>query len=187
MTGCLRNMINLSFVQRWIIVPMLRRDSVAEHSYRVAAIAEFLADRLEQHDDHKTKLDRLRLLRLALRHDLDEVLSGDIPTPCKRYIDGFSIKTMVAGTIIDSGGSPESHIVKTADYLDTLMSLRLFGVEPFKQNLIVKIEGDFIDWVDENTATTGLNVYHFGAALEEARTLLYSDLTPNWMKESNDG
>lgn len=176
----LRNRINLCHVSRWTIVPMTRHDSVAEHSYRVAAIAEFIADRLEP---HILKVDRLHLLHLALAHDIEEVLSGDIPTPAKIHINKIAIKAAVDG-VFEDPGSPESAIVKAADFIDTILSLRLFGVSPFKESLVKKIECRFKDWMNENATNCGLNVFSFTEAIDEAKALLFSDLiVPNWMEE----
>lgn len=52
-----------------------RYESVAEHSWSVALLTLLAAPDLP--DD----LDRLRLLELALVHDLGEAISGDVPAP----------------------------------------------------------------------------------------------------------
>ncbi len=52
-------------------IPPERCESVAEHSFAVAMLALFIADRFPE-------LDRLRLLELALLHDFGEIHAGDI-------------------------------------------------------------------------------------------------------------
>lgn len=50
-----------------------RRESVAEHSWRLALMAYFLTDEFPE-------LDREKLLVMCLIHDLGEAFTGDIPT-----------------------------------------------------------------------------------------------------------
>ncbi len=71
----------LSVVVRWSVLPRLHSQSVAEHSYYVAL-----------YTDHLCKLLKLgpvlwqKALRWAIRHDMDEVIVGDIMGPVKRMI-----------------------------------------------------------------------------------------------------
>lgn len=75
----IREKLNLSYVPRWAIVPMLRPQSVADHSWRVAIIVEELINRLilRANFDHT---DTVYVMVAALRHDMDEVKTGDIPS-----------------------------------------------------------------------------------------------------------
>ena len=54
-------------------------ESVAEHSWGVAVLALVLAQ------ESGAPLDRGRLLTTALLHDLQEVVTGDIPSPATGY------------------------------------------------------------------------------------------------------
>ena len=58
-----------------------RFESVAEHSWSVALLALLAAP------DLPDGLDRLRLLELALVHDLGEAISGDVPAPSQQSGD----------------------------------------------------------------------------------------------------
>lgn len=71
----------LSFVQRWGITPRLHPQSVAEHCYFVTLYCSVICDmfKIVPHD-------RLRVLEYALRHDLQEIYTGDIPGPAKRAL-----------------------------------------------------------------------------------------------------
>lgn len=51
-----------------------RRESVAEHSWRLCLFAVVLAPRLPE-------VDLLRLLKICIIHDLGEAINGDIPAP----------------------------------------------------------------------------------------------------------
>jgi 5'-deoxynucleotidase YfbR-like HD superfamily hydrolase len=71
----------LGFVERWNIAPRLHRQSVAEHSYFVAMNVSTLAKWLDLPEWH-----RLQLIEYALRHDLAEIVTGDMPGPGKRAV-----------------------------------------------------------------------------------------------------
>lgn len=78
------SLLHLSYVQRWCVAPTLRPQSVAEHSYRVAAISVEICKRLG--------LSHAVLLQCALHsltHDMEESLTGDIPGPVKSAKPGY--------------------------------------------------------------------------------------------------
>jgi len=64
----------------WRVRGIRDGESVAEHSYAVAMIAMLLADRLD------VPLDREKLLKIALIHDLPEHTLGDIHAPAVRML-----------------------------------------------------------------------------------------------------
>jgi len=70
----------LSHVPRWVIVPHIVGQSVADHSFRTLVIFNELCDRLNL---EPTVQDVFRVLY----HDLGEAHSGDIPKPYKEKLD----------------------------------------------------------------------------------------------------
>lgn len=175
----LRNLVNLSHVSRWTIVPMVKNENVAEHSFRVAAISECIAERLI---DAGVKVDMLEVLRLALHHDIDEVLSGDIPTPCKRFVDGAAIKAAVEPAP-QQARNREKFIVKSADTLDALWSLKMYGIAPHSQCIIDKITAEFDERIESTTIEHGLNVFTYRKIIDEVSTLLLTEaIVPSWMR-----
>lgn len=69
-----------SVVPRWSIVWTLTRDVLSNHSFFVAIYADQIADLIEWDGP------RGDLLFMALAHDLDETITGDIVAPAKREI-----------------------------------------------------------------------------------------------------
>lgn len=70
----------LSIVPRWSIVFTTQRDTVANHSYFVAVYAHMIARVI------KWKGPRDYLMFLALCHDMDETVTGDMVSPVKSHI-----------------------------------------------------------------------------------------------------
>jgi hypothetical protein len=130
----------LSWVPRWCIVRTIQKQSVAEHSFRVAVAAARIARMY-----HVTQLvDLYEIQRLALLHDWSEALSADIPSPSK----GWFRTTEFEGHFADRMGEPLTrnplHIrmVKIADTYEAILflyvekSLGNKSVENIKNNLV---------------------------------------------------
>lgn len=112
----------------------LNRDTVANHSYYVAIYAHQIA-RLIQWDGHMA-----RLIFMALTHDLDETVTGDIVSPVKRAIvdiDRYrtyvgaamqqrmpSLWTQMMRAMVQPASDDEmTAIIDAADRLDALLFL----------------------------------------------------------------
>lgn len=76
----LRHSRRLSFVPRWVAVPTIRKQSVAEHVFGVVQTVVWL---MPHNAQLITTLDRMVVLELALDHDNDEAKTGDRPSPNK--------------------------------------------------------------------------------------------------------
>ncbi|MEJ2667149.1 MAG: 5'-deoxynucleotidase [Deinococcales bacterium] len=73
----------LKFILRWGLMRNTRPENTQEHSLQVAMIAHALAviaDRLYGRD-----VDPDRTALLAVYHDAEEVITGDVPTPIKYF------------------------------------------------------------------------------------------------------
>lgn len=80
-----REIRNLAFVPRWAIIRVQRQQSVAEHSYFVAIYADQIARAINWSGP------RDQLMRLALFHDMDEILTGDISAPSKKVMESSAM------------------------------------------------------------------------------------------------
>lgn len=106
----IRQKLRASHVKRWHIVETSKRQSVAEHSFNVILFAQHIAQ-LEG-------IDPTSLVLYAVQHDLDEVVTGDVPTPVKIAVTGR--KLTVANRVAE--------LVKIADYLDAIHFLAMYGI-----------------------------------------------------------
>lgn len=110
-----------------------RTESTAEHSWRLCLMAVVFSDYL-------TGLDKLKMLKMCLIHDLGEAISGDIPAVNK---DSFSNKSeqerrdlvlltraldeplktemLALWDDYESALSPEAVAVKALDKLETML------------------------------------------------------------------
>ncbi len=70
-------------ITRWGLMYNTRSENLSEHSMECAVLAHALALVANRH--FGKKLDPNRLLAAALFHDMNEVLTGDLPTPIKYY------------------------------------------------------------------------------------------------------
>lgn len=103
----------LSHIPRWVIVPLIRSQSVAEHSFNVAMIASEIMQRAPQ-----VEVRPLNVLWHALTHDIDECVTGDLPSTAKRllkpdYTSGLVLdKPDIKVTLV------EHNLVKLADIIE---------------------------------------------------------------------
>lgn len=72
------------FVPRWSIVHTFEKDTVASHSYFVATYSMIIARLIQWQGPYDV------LLWVALTHDLDETITGDIVSPVKREIVDYN-------------------------------------------------------------------------------------------------
>ncbi len=71
----------LSCILRFNNTPRIASENVAEHSYYVAFLSMLIGDYLESRG---VEIDKLKLLQMALLHDIEEAVSGDILAPIKQ-------------------------------------------------------------------------------------------------------
>jgi len=114
-----------------------RRESVAEHSWRLALMAVALAEEIGP-------VDRLRLLELLILHDLGEAISGDVPAPMqgagagaaagKIAVERADVARLIEGLPAPAAArlaalweeaaaatTPEARLAKALDRLETVL------------------------------------------------------------------
>ena len=110
-----------------------RKESTAEHTWRLCLFAMVLEDELKA-------FDLLKILKICIIHDLGEALNGDVPAIEKKnksinkrteYADLMSLlsvlpdkqKEEISSLWLDyeEGRTPEAQIVKALDKLETIV------------------------------------------------------------------
>ncbi len=110
-----------------------RRESVADHTWRLCLMAMLIAERFPD-------VDVLRLLQMLIVHDLGEVVGGDIPAPEQTGSAGKSVDERrdfrsLLGTLpprqrahliqlwdeYDAAATPTARLAKALDKLETLL------------------------------------------------------------------
>lgn len=116
-----------------------RRESVAEHSWRVALMAMLVADEFPG-------LDIDRVIRMCLVHDIGEAITGDIPTFVKtdadRVVEGREVDALIGalpepwpewlGALFDEMEAlrtPEAKLYKALDRMEAIQSHNESAVE----------------------------------------------------------
>jgi 5'-deoxynucleotidase len=74
----------MKFIQRWGLMRNTRAENIQEHSLQVAMVAHALA-LLHNERVGCVAIDPARTALLAVFHDVDEVITGDLPTPVKYF------------------------------------------------------------------------------------------------------
>ena len=77
----------LRLIQRWVLMRSAIPESVGEHSFQVALLTQALCTVASQ--VFGKQVDVGNAVILALFHDAEEVVTGDIPAPVKHHNPGM--------------------------------------------------------------------------------------------------
>ena len=133
--------LRASHIYRWQIVDTVRDQSIAEHMYNVWAISYELFGALTDGlgIEELLAVNRRALSDHALTHDLEEVVTGDVPSPMKSALRGtYEFKKVEDEAKAQMGdgfpgpalkGTLAEAVVKLADLIDAYRFLLRYGVE----------------------------------------------------------
>ena len=76
-------MARMKLIKRWGLQRSMLEENDQEHSLQVAMIAHALA--VIRNTRYRGDLNEEKVVLYAIYHDASEVITGDIPTPIKRY------------------------------------------------------------------------------------------------------
>lgn len=108
-----QNALRLSHVPRWVIVDMLKQQTVADHTFRVSVTALRLIRKLHLKEEFPN------ILACILIHDLDEAETGDVPSNHKTEMPKN-------GQCKDL----QEALIKMADTIEATVWLERYGVRP---------------------------------------------------------
>lgn len=119
---------NCATVYRWAVTRTIQQQSVAEHQFQVARISMRLLTIIEERwmgkatgaSSEWTAL-KLAVIEYSLKHDDDEVLTGDIPGPSKRDGGPVTVRPSRATYVPDGPTAPlVKAVTKVADILEII-------------------------------------------------------------------
>jgi 5'-deoxynucleotidase YfbR-like HD superfamily hydrolase len=127
--------LRLQLIERWHMAPVYPTQTVASHSYAVGVIADAIAARMGLSVE-----ERGRISLMAANHDALESLTGDIPSPAKRYLQdrGIDINhefAMMLSIPPDDENSMEYRVTKTADRIETAAYMMNYGIGKIGRDL----------------------------------------------------
>ena len=116
--------------KRWTLVNTAKDQSIAEHMFNVAMIARHICAKAGIHGDEQNQITMAALL-----HDIDEVVTGDIPAPTKgriRHQLGKDVNDLEVTVDLhhkgNNNGSVIETIIKYADYIESIWFIDENGI-----------------------------------------------------------
>jgi 5'-deoxynucleotidase YfbR-like HD superfamily hydrolase len=145
----------LAHVKRWGIVPTIRVQNVADHSYFVALMAPRVAAMIQWDAGNQ---GYYYLTRWALLHDSPEQFSSDIPTPVKKRLNVKAMEEALAehthleyqkmSALVARGVQPWVDIVNIVKFVDSLEACQFLVEEAMLGNRAVS---DVLKLIRERT------------------------------------
>ncbi len=114
----IQDILRAQDVKRWTIVNATRQQSLAEHTFNVIAIARSIAANMGIADE--------KIIKYAFDHDLDEILTGDVPTPAKDRMD--YVVDDYAGKSSDNCTPLDKSVVMIADTIEAVWFINTNGM-----------------------------------------------------------
>lgn len=134
--------LRCAHVKRWNMVRVLREQNLAEHLMLVQIVALETVDQYLSGPNHAANPDKLRadVMEWAMWHDMPEVVTGDVPTPMKKFVAAHGTKALLHAIerqvdgrhheLRESVGETVLLIVKFADLYEAIHFLHREGHGP---------------------------------------------------------
>ena len=147
-----------------------RRESTAEHTFRLAIFAYFIKDEFPEADIDK-------LIRMCLIHDLGEAFTGDIPSFNKTAADEEKEKDILAGWVssLPEPCSSEMRSLYAEMIARETLEAKLFKALDNLEAVITHNEAPLSTWIDKEytlNLTYGEDKAAFSPYLTELRKLV---------------
>lgn len=97
-------MARMKYIERWALMRNSRQENISEHSLEVAMLAHGLA--IISNEKCGGNLNVERIAVMALYHDANEIITGDMPTPVKYFDKDIktaykNVEDVASRTLID--------------------------------------------------------------------------------------
>lgn len=143
--GFTADILRTADVNRWHAVKTLRPQSNAEHMYLVTWIGRLIAKRIYP---DMTMEENYTLLMWLMVHDVPESITGDLPTPIKRYLERYFPEGVDPLDDLESEicpeykfwkskvkGTPLRRIAKLADQIEMVIFLQEEGIGKYAKTI----------------------------------------------------
>jgi 5'-deoxynucleotidase YfbR-like HD superfamily hydrolase len=139
----------LASIERCSNTAHIQSYSVAQHSFFISLYTKFFAD-LENKSlnkkEYKGKIDTLKAIEMAMMHDLEECLTGDLLYPFKHGVDLAKEERKQLSSTID-------HIISTHVerelFLELPYLIKKSYIKLWKQSKTDGIEGTLVEAMDK--------------------------------------
>lgn len=141
----INDLLRVSGVKRWHIVRTSRDQSLADHTFDVIVLARAIAKELN--------MDDVEIMKAAFLHDLDEVVTGDIPSPMKRRAreQGVELNNIYRAHTGRELTDREAAVVKCADLMADIIWLDSHWVGGHAKVVFDGIRKSYYDFIrDKN-------------------------------------
>ncbi len=137
----INDILRASGVTRWHIVRTVRPQSLAEHTFDVVMIARAIAK--------NAGIDDYEIIKAALLHDLDEIVTGDIPTPTKERArqNGWELNELYKSVTGREITDHEATIIHLADKMADLHWLWLHALGPHSNQVYETLAETYNEFV----------------------------------------
>ena len=141
----LLDILRCQHIHRWTIVNTAKGQSLAEHSFNVAMIARDIAV--------EAGMDDLNIIKYALDHDLDEIMTGDIPSPAKarmgmNTMDSGGEDFFYKGKSLSKCSKEEVLVVTAADLIDSYLFIKYNQIGRQGQVVFNHTSKKFENWLE---------------------------------------
>lgn len=162
----IQNTLRAGHVPRWQLCDTTRTQSIAEHMFNCAFIVRHMCEFIGIKGDEQNEL-----MIYALKHDLDEVITGDMPTVTKERLrnKGIEPNGLIDTTDVVIADEFARQMVKMADLIESAWWIDEHGVgrhakevaKITKERLLAKFEDtDIHDAVREAGAQCWDQIRH---------------------------
>lgn len=145
--------------------------NIAEHQFNVAHISIYVLHEIDRLNNHEHDIqEEMRVVYLALHHDIKEVIMGDIPTHLKgignvkEMVDAIEscIDPYVSDNINLKFNNKEKAVVKIADMIDALVYCSRYAEKGrYNDKAIEDIENGIFNYVMTSGVIPENSVYEF--------------------------
>lgn len=172
----IQEVMRLSNIKRWGIIEMLKQQSVAEHSFKVAMLSKAVA--MEIPIERRPHDFMHNIVFWAMVHDLPELVTGDLPASFKRHIKEevaqAEAKMFPQMTTFKNHMSDlVKDIVKMCDYVEAIHFADRFCCDTRREEILKEMRGFMAEYVDKMEDRHSINFWKIVRKIAKDSGVIY--------------